>query len=263
MSFSSVEFRTIIRSLLLAATLSSCSFIKIGSFSGDSEKPAPLGIRSVLPSQNSDGYLVKGRYFVPSAQVNRLPDIKLIVTPEVKKELDSFTQKRRSSISRAVEQRGEYDKALKQIFQDEGVPADLINVALLESGFDADAESPAGAKGMWQFMKSTARYYGLKIGFFEDQRKDPILASLAAARHLRDLYMGYQDWYLALAAYNAGPGGVDKAIKAGGSRDFWTLARRGQFTDETASFVPRFIAATIIMKDLKAFGFDDGKSSQG
>ena len=245
--------------LSMLASLSACSMVSLpGLGSSDSQEVA-----SAKPDYSSRDYVVKARYFAPTQpKVAKLPGVALVVNPEVKREIANFSQKRRRCIESAIRERGEHISTLSQIFHDEGVPPELINVALLESGFNPEAESPAGAKGMWQFMKSTARYYGLKIGLLVDQRKDLILSSLAAARHLKDLYTTYDDWYLALAAYNAGPGGVDKAIRQGGSRDFWTLARKGMFTQETTDFVPRFLAAAIIMKDLKQYGFPEAALQQ-
>ena len=105
---------------------------------------------------------------------------------------------------------------------------------------------------MWQFMKSTARLYGLKVGLFVDERQDPILSTIAAARLLRDLYDQYQDWHLALAAYNAGTGAIDRALARVRDRDFWTLARSGRLNRQTAEFVPKFIAASLLMNSAVA-----------
>jgi membrane-bound lytic murein transglycosylase D len=109
---------------------------------------------------------------------------------------------------------------------------------------------------MWQFMKPTARSYGLSISLLEDQRKDPILSTIAAARMLRDLYDAYEDWPLALAAYNAGPARVDRALVRTGAHDFWGLCEKKAISKETREFVPRILAATMIEKDPASFGFE-------
>lgn len=192
---------------------------------------------------------------ISAKRANKLPELSLVQNREVKKELNEL-QNKPATVKKVLSNPESQIPKVKQIFKDEGVPQDLANVAFVESGFNEKAKSPAGAIGMWQFMKSTAKYYGLTINFKEDQRTDIILSSLAAARHLRDLYNNYNDWYLALAAYNVGAGAVDRAIDRAGTRDFWELARRGFLPGETARFVPRILAAAIIMKDPEAHGFD-------
>lgn len=185
-----------------------------------------------------------------------LPKVSVVVNREVQREITELQENNRRGVKAALENGKEHFPTISQIFEDEGIPKELVNVAFVESGFNEQARSPRGAIGMWQFMKSTAQYYGLKIHVKEDQRKDIILSSLAAARHLRDLYVTFSDWYLALAAYNAGRGGVEKAMERGGTRDFWELARRGLLPKETARFVPKILAASLIMKDPEAFGFE-------
>lgn len=197
---------------------------------------------------------------IPAKRVNKLPSMQLVVNREVQKELTDLSVKSRGTVVRAMEQCKEHYPTITEIFKDEGLPAELVNVAFIESGFNPQAKSPAGAIGMWQFMKSTAKYYGLNVNFHQDERKDMILSSLAAARHLRDLYNNYQDWYLALAAYNVGPGGIEKAMAKGGTRDFWELARRGFLPKETARFVPRILAASLIMNDPAAYGFESASA---
>ncbi len=199
---------------------------------------------------------VSKKTFIPAARAKTLPKVNLLVNTEVKRELDELSRKNRRTVTRAFEQRKEHLSTITQIFKDEGIPQELMNVAFLESGFNCEAKSPAGALGMWQFMKSTANYYGLKVNFKGDERKDIILSTVAAARHLRDLYANYNDWYIALAAYNVGPGGIERAMKRGGTRDFWTLARNGLLPKETARFVPKFLAASLIMQNPTAYGFN-------
>ena len=101
---------------------------------------------------------------------------------------------------------------------------------------------------MWQLMKGTARLYGLDVNLLQDERRDPMLASVAAARHLRELYLIYKDWNLAVAAYNAGTGSINGAISAAKSDDFWTLSRSGRIKKETSRFVSRFIATSLLVK---------------
>jgi membrane-bound lytic murein transglycosylase D len=194
----------------------------------------------------------------------KLPPPQLQLTPEVERQLQRYSWRQGSSIEAAVEKNREHLEAMTGIFEDEGVPVELLNVAIIESGLEPRARSGAGAAGMWQFMKSTARIYGLAINLVQDQRMDPVLSTVAAAKHLRDLYLSYKDWYLALAAYNAGPGSVNRAINRSGSRDFWILARGGHLRQETCEFVPRFIAASLIRSNLgSAAGVEFNQASNG
>jgi membrane-bound lytic murein transglycosylase D len=187
-------------------------------------------------------------------RATKLPAVQLTMNKAIEKELKELkAQPKRVEMALAGHE--EHAPQIEQIFKDEGVPADLVNVAFVESGFNEAAKSPAGAVGLWQFMKSTAQYYGLKVNRAEDQRKDVILSSLAAARHLRDLYNNYGDWNLALAAYNFGAAGVERAMERGNTRDFWELVSKGLVPRETARFVPKILAAAIIVKNPEEHGF--------
>lgn len=203
-------------------------------------------------------YLVKRgeEHFLPTKTPVLLPAPALALTPEVQKQLNHFSRRDPRFIIESFGRREGYEPYVSQIFRDEGMPPVLINLALVESGFKSRAKSHAGAKGLWQFMKGTGKQYGLKISYFEDQRTDPVLATIAATRLLRDLYNMFDDWYLALAAYNAGPGKVRRAIKSSGVKDFWALSRMGYFRRETREFVPKFIAVSIIEKFPDKYGFD-------
>jgi membrane-bound lytic murein transglycosylase D len=187
-------------------------------------------------------------------EVPRLPEPPLELRPEVERQVRDFVRGRRF-IERSLLRREEYLPLIREIFAEEGVPEDLMNVALIESGFNPEARSYAGAVGMWQFMKTTGRAYGLAISKKVDERRNVAVSTVAAARHLRDLYGIFGDWYLALAAYNAGVGGVTRAMKRAGSEDFWVVARKGKLKRQTVEYVPRFIAVTLIVNDLEAHGF--------
>ncbi|MEI8025790.1 MAG: transglycosylase SLT domain-containing protein [Pseudomonadota bacterium] len=136
-----------------------------------------------------------------------------------------------------------------------GVPKEFYYLAMIESGFNSKAKSMASAAGTWQFMSGTAKLYGLRVDRFVDERKDPLKSSRAAAQLLKDLYSQFGDWYLAMAAYNAGPGRVEKAIKLGKTRDFWALARGRYLPKETAEYVPRWIAAFKVGSERAKHGF--------
>jgi membrane-bound lytic murein transglycosylase D len=136
------------------------------------------------------------------------------------------------------------------------LPEDLIWVAMIESGFDPRAQSPAGAVGLWQFMPATGEVYGLVQNHHVDQRKNPRLATQAAAHHLRDLYLRFGDWDLALAAYNMGYEQLLDSIDRYGTTDFNELSRQEAIPAETAAYVPKIAAAAIVANNLERFGFD-------
>src|SRR5690606_25332672 len=134
---------------------------------------------------------------------------------------------------------------------------ELIYMAQAESGFLPRAVSHKAAVGMWQFVKARGREYGLTQTPYADDRLDPEKATRAAARHLRDLYAKFGDWYPAIAAYNCGDGCVDRAIQRTGYADFWELRRRNAVPRETSNYVPIILAMTIMHKNAKDYGLDD------
>lgn len=186
-----------------------------------------------------------------------LPKPEFGVTPEVQAELDKFMTSDRAMVMRILDENAHRYEESRKVFEGHGVPTELLSVAAVESGFNPKAASPAGARGMWQFMKSTARLYGLKVGKKQDERLDPNLSSVAAAKHLRDLFVSFQDWHLALAAYNAGSGAINKVMVREGESNFWELARNGSLPRETRKFVPRVIALSLIFADPSRYGFEN------
>jgi membrane-bound lytic murein transglycosylase D len=144
-----------------------------------------------------------------------------------------------------------------RILKENRMPKDLIFLSMIESGFNTHAYSSAAAVGLWQFIRSTGRLYGLDNDYWVDERRHPEKATQAAAHHLRDLYEEFGDWYLAFAAYNAGAGKVRRAIEMTGSRDFWTLASSSYLRQETKDYVPKILAAAIIGKSPEKYGFSD------
>jgi membrane-bound lytic murein transglycosylase D len=152
---------------------------------------------------------------------------------------------------------GRYKEMISRVLKEEGVPQDLIYLAQAESGFHSLALSRAGARGMWQFMASRASGYGLERSWWLDERQDPEKATRAAARHLKDLYNMFGDWYLAMAAYNSGPGTVQHAVQRTGYADFWELYKRNVLPAETRNYVPIIIAITIMSKNPQQYGLDN------
>jgi len=156
-----------------------------------------------------------------------------------------------------IRRSGRYKPMIAKILREEGVPQELIFLAQAESGFTPRAMSRARCVGVWQFAAFRGKEYGLNQTAATDDRMDPELATRAAARHLHDLYNHFGDWYLAMAAYNCGPGCVDQAIQRTGYADFWQLRRLNVLPKETANYVPAILAMTIIGKNAKDYGLDD------
>jgi membrane-bound lytic murein transglycosylase D len=140
---------------------------------------------------------------------------------------------------------------MKPVFRELGIPTDLYYLALIESGYNPKAYSYAKAMGVWQFISSTGKLYGLRRTEWLDERRDPEKSTRAAAQHLKDLYEELGSWPLALAAYNAGKGRVQREIAKAGTNDFWSL----QLPAQTRNYVPAFFAAVIISKDPERYGF--------
>ena len=145
---------------------------------------------------------------------------------------------------------------IEKILKEEGVPLDLIYLCQAESAFEPRALSRAAAKGMWQFISSRGKEYGLRQTWWIDERSDPEKSTRAAARHLKDLYQEFGDWYLAMAAYNSGPVRVQRALEKTGADNFWTLAEKKALPKETINYVPNILALTIIGKNPEKYGFN-------
>jgi len=132
--------------------------------------------------------------------------------------------------------------ALAAILRDQGLPAGLVGVAAVESGFNPFALSRQGARGLWQLLPGTARRFGLVVNALRDERTDPVKSTFAAARYLKTLHAQFRDWPLALAAYNAGEDRVQRSLSRLRTRDFWTLRRRAALPEETRRYVPAVLA---------------------
>ncbi len=183
-------------------------------------------------------------------------DLPLVMNDEVARYISYFSSRGRGVLEHALVRSGRYRDMIEEAFKKEGVPQDLIYLAEAESGFHPLALSRVGARGMWQFMASRASGYGLQRNWWVDDRQDPEKSTHAAARHLKDLYNQFGDWYLAMAAYNSGPGTVQKAVERTGYADFWELYRRNVLPKETKNYVPIIVAVTIMAKNPAQYGLD-------
>src|SRR6201984_3306657 len=189
------------------------------------------------------------------AAKNTSHDLPLTVNDEVLSFLNFFqTPRGKAIVETGLRRAGRYREMISRVLKEEGVPQDLIYLAQAESAFQPLALSRAGARGIWQFVPWRGNEYGLKRSWWVDERQDPEKATRAAAQHLRDLYGLFGDWYLAMAAYNCGPGNVQKGVERTGYADFWELYRRNVLPRETKNYVPIIVALTLIAKDAAHYG---------
>lgn len=196
--------------------------------------------------------------FIREHNLGSLPkfDIPIEINDRVIAWMEYFQGPGRNHFRRYLERSGRYLPLMQEILRKNGMPQDLIYVALIESGFNTQARSYASAVGPWQFISSTGRRYGLRIDGWVDERRDPYKSTQAAVEYFKDLYGEFRDWYLAMAGYNGGEGRVRQAIDASGSRNFWEMSEgRSVFRAETRDYVPKFIAAAIMAKMPERFGF--------
>jgi membrane-bound lytic murein transglycosylase D len=192
-------------------------------------------------------------------EVQELPhDLPLTVNDYVLAFLNFFTKttKGRAVVENGLRRAGRYRPMIQRVLQEEGLPSDLMYLAQAESAFQPQALSSAGARGLWQFMSFRGQEYGLEHSWWVDERQDPEKATAAAAHHLRDLYDMFGDWYLAMAAYDSGPGNVQRAVERTGYADFWELYKRNVLPKETRNYVPIILALTLIAKDPSRYGIE-------
>lgn len=184
-------------------------------------------------------------------------DFPITVNRQVEVYLDLFQGKQRTYFGRWLARSGYYLPMMKKELEEAGLPVDLVYLSMIESGFNQRAYSRSRAVGLWQFMKGTGRQYGLAVDNYVDERRDAIKSTKAAVTYLKDLYNEFGDWYLAVAAYNGGPGTMRKAIRRAKSNDFWVIAQKKSLRLETKRYVPKLIAAILIAKEPEKYGFTD------
>ncbi|MEK6699410.1 MAG: lytic transglycosylase domain-containing protein [Nitrospirota bacterium] len=178
-----------------------------------------------------------------------------ILNDSVENHMEYFTLSGRVTFRRWLDRSARYLPLMREIFREKNLPEELAYLAMIESEFDPYAVSRAQAVGQWQFMPATGKRYGLRIDRWVDERKDPVKSTRAAARHLTDLYNLFGSWPLALAAYNAGAGKVQRALLSAPSGEFRDLNLSRYIRKETKQYVPRYMAAAIIARDPEAYGF--------
>jgi len=179
-------------------------------------------------------------------------DIPVVINERVKNSIVYFQTVAKEAFEKYLRRSQKYTPLMKEILKEHDMPEDLIYLSLVESGFNTNAYSWARAMGLWQFIASTGRLYGLDRDWWVDERKDPIKSTHAACKFLKDLYTKFGSWELAMAAYNGGPGRVSRTIDHQGTIDFWKLRLRRQ----TMDYVPLIMASAIIAKNPERYGFD-------
>ncbi len=251
-------------SAVLSQDADSLQFAEADSFSLDEELVLRTGenLDSLLSlwyvnqslESAADNYLAEADTLLPdfsdSVYMQRLAEIPTVINLTynriVKNYINVYSRQRREQVRIMLGLSEYYFPDFEEIFDLYGVPYEIKYLSVIESALNPRAVSRVGAVGAWQFMYSTGKHYGLTINSLVDERRDPIAATHAAARFLVDLYGIYHDWTLALAAYNCGPGNVNKAIRrSGGKREFWDIYYF--LPRETRGYVPAFIAATYAM----------------
>lgn len=189
-------------------------------------------------------------FAIDSLYMNRLQALPFVIetpyNPVVKTYIERYLSPNNPVLGRVMARSDQYFPIFDDVLCRHELPYELCYLAVIESALNPEATSPAGAAGLWQFMPSTARLYGLEVNSLVDERRDPIRSTEAACAFLKRLYADFQDWNLAIAAYNCGPGNVKKAIaRSGGKRDFWSIYP--YLPSETRGYLPAFIAACYVM----------------
>ena len=185
-------------------------------------------------------------------------DFPVVENQKVQYYIDYFTGPRRDVFSRWLERTTRYLPYMQEVFAAQGLPRDLAYLSVVESGLNPQAYSWAHASGPWQFIPSTGKLFGLEADYWWDERRDFEKSTQAAAHFLKELSELFNgNWYLAVAAYNAGPGAVGRAIERSGSTDFWTLAHDAYLPEETRNYIPKLLAVLLIAKQPEKYGFTD------
>lgn len=184
-------------------------------------------------------------------------DFPIVLNDQVQYYLDLFQGKQRNYYTAWLARSTAFRPHIEAELKKAGLPKDLVFLAMIESGYNPSAYSPANACGLWQFIEGTGRTYGLKIDAWVDERRDPEKATQAAIAYLSKLHRQFDDWYLAVAAYNTGERRIDDISTSIGTKDFWEISATDSLYTETKRYVPKLIAAIIIGRDPKKYGFTD------
>ena len=225
-----------------------------GTSSGEIDPEIEAQIES--PETNPEA-IATAREAVASDRPAAVPDVPIVVNDSVLRVIAAFqSDALHDKIQAGLVRSGRYLPMIHQVFAEEGLPQDLAMIAFIESSFLPLARSNKMAHGIWQFMPRTGRQYGLRSNGIVDERRDFEKSTRAAARYLAYLNEIFDDWYLAMAAYNAGEGKILRAINRTGARDFWHLASTNAIRKQTKNYVPAFLASVLISKNPSHYGFE-------
>lgn len=239
-----------------------CAFL-LAACGGKQSQPVSLEIEKAPAPKYVDNELTGSELaaLTSTSQIDRaVPDHAMA---DVAAQYKHFLRKGRGTMCAFSKRSEQYLAYARKVFKDRGMPEELANLAIVESGYRPDAVSRAGAAGAWQFMPETGARYGLAQDWWQDERLDPYKATEAAADYLQKLYNDFGDWPTAIAAYNAGEGKISRAKEGTGGKDFFEvnaknhlLDEKAQLRTETRQYVPRFMAVTKIMRNLPKLGFE-------
>ncbi len=213
-------------------------------------EPPPIPLKTLSSLETSNVQV--------STSKNETPfifDIPVTYNDRVSSWIKWFQTDGRSSFKKWLERSSRYVPQIEDELQRAGLPQDLVYLAMIESGFRPDAASHMGAVGLWQFIASTGRHYGLNISWWIDERRDFAKSTQSAIAYMKFLNNEFNSWYLVAASYNMGETGVRRLIKRHGTNNFWELADKKALPRETTDYVPKIIAATLIAKAPALYGF--------
>ena len=225
------------------------------------KRPTVVAADSIKPVNTSGGLAASGllakKGDFDNYQKNMTHIFPMIINKEIIHYIHYYQTTGRDFFKYALSRSERYIPMIKKIFQKIGLPNDLAYLAMIESGFSPTAYSYAGASGMWQFIPSTGRIFGLTINWWVDERRNPVESTYAAAEYLKDLFNKFGSWYLAAAAYNAGELTIERALSLDPGGNFWSISQDKPYLlpGQTRRYVPKIIAAAIIAKDPANFGF--------
>ena len=246
----------------ICVSLIGCSLIpsRHQTYSKNYEAP-PVHHDNIVVSKDSSGVEVIN--LVGPMNTKIPPEKRVRIPVEINQHVESwihyFSVKDHARFQRFLDRGQAYKDVVENTLEENDLPAELYYLAMIESGFRTDAFSHAKAAGVWQFISGTARRYGLRVDQYVDERKDPIRATEAAAKYLRDLYNVFGSWHLAMAAYNAGEIRVLRAVFKGRTRNFWDLIEAKALPRETANYVPKFLAVVLIGQNPEKYGFHSSR----